>query len=162
MLDIGPNYFEIHPKVEKDGTNREKNMKWSLYLLAGVLLFAFLVGSVTGEALPEMVYVDLDGDGFNDNIADNDDNGIPDRFESEPAEELAEMGSILGNVFNTEVNLTDLYSTSEKFNMRKFKTRSLAQRCNGLGASDDFGPGNGIGLGAVSGGGGCAGGVCGP
>ena len=137
-------------------------MKWNLYLFVGVLICSFAATIASGGALPETAYVDLDGDGFNDNIADNDDNGIPDRFESEPTKELAEMGSILGNVFNTEVNLDELYSASEKFNMRKFKTRSLTQRCNGLGASDDFGPGNGIGLGAVSGGGGCAGGVCSP
>jgi hypothetical protein len=137
-------------------------MKRCLYLLYVILaITAFGVSSAT-DTLPKTKYVDLDGDGFNDNIADNDENGIPDRYESESVEALAEMGSILGNVFNSEVNLDDLYTKSEKFNMRKFKTRALEQRCQGLGTKDDFGPGNGIGLGAVAGGGGCAGGVCGP
>lgn len=131
-------------------------------ILGGLILLVFAGPAITTEALPETPFVDLDGDGFDDNFADNNNNGIPDRYESKPAEKLAEMGSLLGNVFNTEVNLDDLRTTSEKFDMREFRTRSLVQRCNGLGADNDFGPGNDIGLGAVSGAGGCAGGVCGP
>ena len=138
-------------------------MIWRATLLGAMMvltLFAFSGGS---EALPKTPFVDLDGDGFNDNFADNNDNSIPDRYESKPVEKLAEMGSLLGNVFNTDVNLDELHTTSQKYKMREFRTRSLAQRCNGLGADIEFGPGNGIGLGAVSGGGGgCAGGVCGP
>lgn len=137
-------------------------MKRSLSLLCGILVIAAFGVSSATEALPKTPFVDLDGDGFNDNIADNDENGIPDRYESKPVEALAEMSGLLGNVFNAEVNLDELYTKSEKFNMRKFKTRALEQRCQGLGDRDDFGPGNGIGLGAVAGGGGCAGGVCGP
>jgi hypothetical protein len=137
-------------------------MRWIFVFFAFLLALAVSAAAASEEALPRTPFVDLDGDGFNDNIADNNDNGIPDRFESKPAEALAEMGSLLGNVFNTGVNLDDLRTTAEKFTMRKFETRSLVQRCQGLGSEDDFGPGNGIGLGAISGGGGCAGGVCGP
>lgn len=128
------------------------------------LLFCLTFAGVSAYAdeSEKTKFIDLDGDGFNDNIADNDDNGIPDRYESEATEALAEMGSFLGDVFNTEVNLDHLLTKSERFNTRSFRTRGLAQRCDGFGAKDEFGPGNEIGLGALSGGGGCAGGVCGP
>ena len=138
-------------------------MIWKGLLFGGLVALALNGLSGASEALPNTPYIDLDGDGFNDNFADNDDNSIPDRYESKASEKLAEMGSLLGNVFNAEISLDNLRTTSQKFNMREFRTRSLVQRCNGLGAENDFGPGNGIGLGAVSGsGGGCAGGVCGP
>jgi hypothetical protein len=135
-------------------------MRWKL-LIFGILIITSTGNMAMAEALPETPYVDLDGDGFDDNIADNNENGIPDRFESKPAEALAEMSGLLGNVFNTDVNLDDLRTKSEKFKMRKFKTRALKQRCQGLGAEDDFGSGGGLNLGSA-GGGGCAGGVCRP
>lgn len=110
-------------------------------------------------------FVDLDGDGINDRLADNNDNGIPDRFERQAAAAPADKPSALGDAFNMllpATGLDALLSKSEVFGARSFKTRSLTQRCHGFGAEEGFGPGSGIGLGAVSGAGGCAGGVCVP
>jgi len=168
MLDIGPLFLKLRwPESteldSKDSFQGILDMVWKIFFLGGLMVLTLAGLTGASEALPKTPFVDLDGDGFSDNFADNNDNAIPDRFESKAAEKLAEMGSLLGNVFNTEISLDDLRTTSQKFKMREFRTRSLAQRCNGLGAENDFGPGNGIGLGAVSGsGGGCAGGVCGP
>ena len=123
------------------------------------LFYAGLTGA--SEVSSRISFVDLDGDGFNDNFADDNDNAIPDRFESKTAPDSTETGSLLGDVFNIDVNLDELRTTTQKFKMRQFRTRSLVQRCRALGEEEAFGPVNDSGIGAV-GGGGCAGGVCRP
>jgi len=135
------------------------------FFIIGVILLIMAFMSIDAGAEKGEAFVDQDGDGFNDNISDSDNNGIPDRYESDIPEMFGEVKSSLGDVFNTEISMSDVdefLSKSEKFDIRQFKARGLLQRCNGFGASDGFGPGNDIGLGAVSGSGGCAGGVCSP
>lgn len=120
--------------------------------------FLFPVSTPTADFSTANIFIDIDGDGFNDNNRDDDKNGIPDRFE--PGEVIKEkkVKSVLGDVFNahaTEIP-DDLLSKSGNFGTRKFETRGLWQCHRGL-SSEQFGPGNGIGLGAAA----CAGGVCG-
>lgn len=162
-FNVGPRDRAI-PKErrEKHLEGSELSMILTRYFIQCSLVIVIFSITSYGETPPKIPCVDLDGDGFNNKIADNDDNGIPDRFESKSAQALSEMGSILGNVFDAEISLDNLRSTIEKFDMRKFRTRGLSQRCRGFGMKDDFGPGHGIGLGALGRGGGCAGGVCAP
>ena len=135
-------------------------------LLLCILLTPVLLSAADMEESKKAVFVDRDGDGFNDNLADNNSDGIPDRYEwgkSDAA--LPEVGSVLGDVFNSDMSLAgleDLRSNEEKFGQRKFRTQSLSQRCHGFGAEQDFGPGNGIGCGSLGGHGGCSGGACAP
>ncbi len=118
------------------------------------------------EEPQKTAFVDLDGDGFNDNLADNNGDGIPDRYEWGKSDvSLPRVGSVLGDVFSSEISMAgmeDLRSNEERFGQRKFRTQSLSQRCHGFGAEQDFGPGNGIGCGSLGGHGGCSGGACAP
>lgn len=104
-------------------------------------------------------FIDLDGDGFNDNETDSNGNNIPDRFEPKKESNQPAVRSLLGNVFNSEkvsVNMNDLLSNSDRFGSRMFGARSLPQRCHGFSSGDEFGGASGIG-GAS---GGCVGGAC--
>lgn len=106
-------------------------------------------------------FVDLDGDGFNDNAADADNNSIPDAAESDHNSNT-ESGSAflafkpiesMGNF-----DLSSLLGNSEKFGKLKAAVSALSCCRGGLEPAENFGPGNGIGSGAVAGG--CPGGVC--
>jgi len=136
-------------------------------ILLLIALFLLPAVSVADKEKPKKAaFVDLDGDGFNDNLADNNSDGIPDRYERGKSDaSMPAIGSALGDVFNSDASmagLEDLSSNEDRFGQRKFRTRSLSQRCHGFGAEQDFGPGNGIGCGSLGGHGGCAGGACAP
>jgi hypothetical protein len=111
----------------------------------------------------EEVFVDLDGDGFDDNIPDEDNNSIPDTAEDD--KNLNENEGLLASSDSQfkpieglgGFDLNSLLSNSEIFGKLKFLTRAQSCYRGGFEAGSDFGPGNGIGLGAASG---CAGGVC--
>lgn len=110
-------------------------------------------------------FVDLDGDGFNDNAPDKNNDGIPDmagpgylndgKADFEVEEEIINFGASL------PVS-DDLLANSTKFNRHRFGARDLQQNRCGYDCDEGFGPGSGIGVGSLSGGGGCEGGVCGP
>ncbi len=143
------------------------------FLLTAVVisLVLFLFGST---ALPEDLpaeqrmsvsdtrFVDLDGDGLNDNIADQNDDGIPDFGKKVVSQRHFTVRGVTTDLFKgleTHQAPTELYlSKSDRFRSLKFCTRSLAQCRGGFTSGDEFGPGNGIGQGALSGH--CAGGVC--
>ncbi len=131
-----------------------------IYIVLGLLLY--LPGTcLLAEDNITPAFIDLDGDGLNDIDADNDNDGIPDRFTSMlPASEL-ETPSLLGDIFSSTAVTMDLQTAEEKFGARKFNTRYLDQRCFGLCSSEAFGIDNKLGIGS-GGGGGCAGGVCRP
>jgi len=111
----------------------------------------------------EELFVDLDGDGFNDNTPDEDNNSIPDSAEDDKYSDRNKTANALASTeFKPieglgEFDLSSLLSNSELFGQLKFLTRAQSCCRGGFEAGSDFGPGNGIGLGAVSG---CAGGVC--
>lgn len=137
-----------------------------IFLLIIVFLIPPTLSAANMEKPKKAAFVDLDGDGFNDNLADNNSDGIPDRYERGKSDAmLPKVGSVLGDVFNGDKSLAgleDFRSNEERFGQRKFRTQSLSQRCHGFGAEQDFGPGNGIGCGSLGGHGGCSGGACAP
>lgn len=121
---------------------------------------AGLIGSAT--AAPKQ-YVDLDGDGFDDGQPDLDDDGIPDKFQ--PGRETGShvLTVLPADVFDRAVSPAaedSLSSTPDRFALREFTTRGLSPRCSPLGTDDEFGPSQGMNLGAASGGA-CIGGQCG-
>lgn len=103
-------------------------------------------------------FVDFDGDGFNDNITDIDNNGIPDEFQSH-VKEVASTGQFSFSpdaLFGGDNQTSGLkLSVSQEFSLHRFKARQLARcRC-------DFESGFNTGLNVnASSGGGCVGGVC--
>jgi hypothetical protein len=127
-----------------------------------ILSFGLTLTIMAEEKTVQTEFVDLDGDGIDDNETDNDGNNIPDCFEGKDVNfEPVEVRSILGNVFNSEKSLkdpVDLRTNTDKFGSLAFKARGLPQRCCGFGTEDEFGSESGLGI--SSGGGACAGGVC--
>ena len=107
-------------------------------------------------------FVDLDGDGLNDNVRDLDHDGIPDfRKETAPEPPLITLRGAT-NIFKaiepSDSDVSLFLSNSERFEHLKFCTRALSQCRSGFGSSEEFGPGIGIGQSTSSGG--CAGGIC--
>jgi hypothetical protein len=144
-------------------------MRFAAILVSTTFIFFTLCsfgGSILNaenNAETEEVFVDLDGDGFNDNIPDEDNNSIPDSAEDDKYSDQAEDSELLASSEFRPIqglgdfDLNSLLSNSEFFGQLKFITRAQSCCRGGFEAGSDFGPGNGIGLGAVSG---CAGGVC--
>lgn len=106
-------------------------------------------------------FVDLDGDGFNDNASDADNNGIPDEAESSHESDVESEDAFLASKPIEAIgdfDLSSLLGNSEKFGKLKAATSAISCCRGGLEPGEKFGPGNGIGSGAVAGG--CPGGVC--
>lgn len=111
------------------------------------------------------VFVDRDGDGFDDQAGDHDGDGIPDAAEREkpaaqPMGQSAEFGLFAAAQTMIATTPVFLYN-SGSFNHLKLLLSPLTQHRGGFGVGVDFGPGGDIGCGAVMGGA-CAGGACGP
>lgn len=136
-----------------------------LLCLTGLIL---LFGSPSLTAEPgKTPFVDLDGDGFDDNVTDSNNDGIPD-FKDSPSpaasnpsdsysdfKPLADF-SVPGSSAAQET------SASSRFKGLQFSARSLMRNRCSLDSDAAFGPGNGIGMGSMSGGMVCVGGVCQP
>jgi hypothetical protein len=138
-----------------------------LFLIGGILfglLFVFTgEKSLMADDTVAKPWVDMDGDGFNDNAPDEDGDAIPDAADPDfiPAPTVEESNTGMINFGETiqEVGLAEDFSTNlEKFGQRDFLTRAMAQNRCGFDAGDEFGN-EGIGIGGSSGGG-CVGGVC--
>lgn len=128
-------------------------------------LFLFIPNTLTAEEEinAPASFIDLDGDGLNDNAPDADGDGIFDLAESDlvpaPAEAApSDAGLVSFDVTGTDF-ATDFTPNSGKFLKLNQGCRVISNNRGGFGSGDQFGPGNGIGIGAVSSGG-CAGGVC--
>ncbi len=133
----------------------------ALMALAIILPGATVVSAAESEAA-KTVFVDFDGDGIDDNLADLNGNGIPDRFEKQPPSttETAPQG-VLGNIFEATTVPIPAGESADRamaFGEREFPTRAIAPHRAGFGADEKFGPGNDIGIGSMTSG--CAGGVC--
>jgi hypothetical protein len=141
------------------------------FLIAVLIVLTALYGVsvLAGDAADDQAapptnsrFVDLDGDGLNDNILDQNHDGIPDFGKKEASQRHFTVRGVTTDIFKgleTNEAPTKLYlSNSDRFRSLKFCTRSLAQCRGGFTSGDEFGPGNGIGQGALSGN--CAGGVC--
>jgi hypothetical protein len=130
------------------------------------LLFLFVcpVGSPNAGSVAAR-FVDLDGDGINDNLTDSNNDGIPDEFSGGRSGEtpfLAAGGTQIAGMFDAvEVKSADLLaglSRQERFKLRQSTVRDLGTFRGGFYAGEDFGPGNGIAAGAS--GKVCVGGIC--
>jgi len=104
-------------------------------------------------------FVDLDGDGFDDNLDDSNGDGIPDRYSSaQPAPEIAFEG--IEDIFVLDNDpgsfITPKPSNCSVYGKLKFTVRGITSWRMGLDAGDSFGPesqGGGTSLH-------CVGGVC--
>ena len=138
----------------------------SIVIFGTVLcLFLFFVGDRTtfaGETETKP-YIDMDGDGFDDNAPDEDGDAIPDGADPDyvtiPPEAENMNGLINFGETLAKAGLIEDFSTNkQKFGKLDFCTRAMGQNRCGFDAGDDFGS-EGIGIGGGSGGG-CVGGVC--
>jgi len=138
---------------------RTKPMLGTTCLFTCIIVAAFC-GSMFADSSP--LFVDHDGDGINDLYTDGNNNGIPDTFESADESAQKDIPAALGDVFNTGDIAAgpsdEILSAYDGFCERKFRTRDLCRHRGGFNAGENFGPGNGIGLGALTSG--CVGGVC--
>ena len=137
----------------------ESNSRLIILVALIICIIAFTGNSSAVDFSASVLFIDYDGDGFNDKEGDNNRNGIPDRFEPGFIRDKTEVRSLLGGVFDDvgSGSTESLLSKSELFGQRKFEARVLWQCHRGLSDDDQFGPGNGIGAGAKA----CAGGKCG-
>ncbi len=109
-------------------------------------------------------FIDLDGDGLNDNVRDLDHDGIPDFGKGTALEPPVMTLRGAADFFkaiepsDTDSDMGLFLSNSERFEQLKFCTRALSQCRSGFGSTEEFGPGVGIGQSTSSGG--CAGGIC--
>ena len=142
-----------------------KKFLFLIVFTAGLLLAVLPLTTEAETATSKAVFVDLDGDGFDDNAADEDSDGIPNDADAD-YDPVSETNNNSGDFIDfgqtiQEIGLSpDLTSNSQSFGKRQFKTRGLTLNRCGFDANGGFGSGNEIGIG-VSSGGGCAGGVCG-
>ena len=138
---------------------------FKLLLIAGIVLLASAVSVCSEAPQSNLPFIDRDGDGFDDNAADYNNDGIPDAYRTGGAEAADAVAST--EAYNFAGRLTPSpealagaqdQKKSRYFNSLKMRARGLCS--NRCGYDSGFGPGNGIGVGAVKGGGGCEGGVC--
>ena len=135
--------------------------------MTGLLLLALFL--ISAQAIlaeqhdDKAVFVDLDGDGFNDNIADNDTDGLFDDYLTGQNDKMSEIGEanegFISFDFNSQSDLANGFTKAEKFGLLKFSARGLIQCRGESGAQLNSSPGNGIGFGVVNSGA-CAGGIC--
>lgn len=144
-------------------------MKTTIVLLIAIFLSAaFLHSARAGEkseASQKVAFVDLDGDGLNDSAADKDNDGIPDAYDSDVPTLAPDTSGVydyfdLGDLdADLEADIEPIMSNSQAFARARVSMVCLTQSRGGFGSGDNFGPGEGIGCGAVLGGV-CEGGVC--
>ena len=102
-------------------------------------------------------FVDIDGDGFDDNIIDFDNNNIPDDFQSKVKEIKSHTRTFTfspASLFSENSNVIKL-TVSQQFALHKFKARNLSQ--NRSNFESDFNSGLGATNSSSSG---CVNGVC--
>ena len=151
-------------------------MKPTMRISMILVLFAFLSVSVLyaeQDTEKRPCFMDRDGDGIDDNARDLDDDGIPDQFGAQDeAEEEIDLGTMDSDMFSFEMggeldggldgaqvdSEASNIPNSQKFAALQMSSRALSQHRSGLTSGEDFGPG----VGALSGGVVCEGGVCRP
>jgi hypothetical protein len=128
------------------------------------ILYPISIASAEDDKTEKTVFVDLDGDGFDDNAPDENGDGIPDEMKSVKTEEAEQDIENSGQLSAFaplqdlgEYTIDEYLPNSERFGRLEFTTRAQSSFRGGFDIDENFGPGNGIGSGAISG---CAGGVC--
>ena len=139
--------------------------KLAMSFLALLACLLCLVAASAEAGPAETRFVDLDGDGINDNLTDGNDDGIPDEFvgdKSEAGPAMAASGNSMGGMFDAvDVASADPmadFSVMERYKVRQRAVRDLCSFRGGFYAGEDFGPGNGIAVGTS--GKVCVGGIC--
>lgn len=143
------------------------SIKLSLILLSIILLAGF-VGLQANSDTPantsaKSVFIDLDGDGFDDGLDDQNADGIPDDVKKSPVVESSteKETSFFAGVKTIGVQTPVFIRNSGSFNYLKRALLPLTQHRGGFNSGSEFGPGGDIGSGAVLGGP-CSGGACCP
>ncbi len=141
----------------------------TLLLFSMILALPFTVPLSTSyaeEAEAESAcFVDIDGDGIDDNARDMNDDGIPDIIANDDESEEMSDVKFASNLGDFSVSMaTNAAAESSKsragaFSSRRFSARGISSDRGGIESSDGFGPGSGIGIGAVKTPV-CVGGVC--
>ena len=114
------------------------------------------------EKAEKPVFVDLDGDGFNDSATPEEQNSTIDKPKSDAAGNLSDTTTAIAGFFDLGSTMTPKHqlflNNSSAFASGKQRiTCGLSSR-GGFGSANDFGGGE-VGSGVVIGGG-CVGGVC--
>ncbi|MFH1892181.1 MAG: hypothetical protein ABIK83_05795 [Candidatus Zixiibacteriota bacterium] len=147
------------------------------------LIVFLILGSVTSFASDDAsnsdaikpskaCFVDLDGDGINDNARDMDDDGIPDTFGAEASAIPSETEGMFAPSISIDWNASGFGAgqaeveakepNSGRFSAIRFSARDLGACRGGLKAGDGLGIGESGGVNAGGGGMVCEGGVCRP
>ena len=134
-----------------------------LIILPALLCFAgFSIALADAEKSTAKCYIDLDGDGFDDNAVDNNNDGIPDLSDNQDNFNIRGMQESDSKMVDFDFGTSEIeLSYSKIYSLNCAPTCGMTKTRGGFGMADEFGPGNGIGLGALSSGG-CSGGVCRP
>ncbi len=141
------------------------------YLLLLAVFFCFMGTAICyGESAAAAatnekakVFVDRDGDGFDDSVPDLNGDGIPDPAEPRSSNGFGQQDEqgLFAAVQTLVAALPEFLHNSGSFNHLRTRLSPLTLNRGSFGSGNDFGPGGDIGCGAVVGGA-CAGGVCGP
>ncbi len=137
---------------------------WLTTNLCVLLILSAGVGAVENspDKTAAVRFVDLDGDGLNDNLPDLNHDGIPDFDKvAQPAESFVSqsaIGDFLNSMESAVPQLDLVLDNSEGFRSLMFQARGLSQCRGGFSDNEGFGPGCGIGQGAMKSG--CVGGAC--
>lgn len=130
--------------------------KLLIFSLGGLLIIG--AGGNVSAANNVEVFIDLDGDGFDDNESDVNKDGVPDLVVPVIAPQmLVSAGDIFGGGSATAPAKATKKTNAQRFGLRSFSTRALAVSRCGLkcGFPDEQGTGTAAGSAA------CPGGVCG-
>jgi len=142
----------------------------ALFLILIISFFLTPVPEILARDKTAETFVDYDGDGFDDSAPDADGDGIPTVVENpsnaESATEAVPDDSPSVGMFDLSggnAAAIDIeMSNSSAFGSRQFVARSLTQNRCSLDSDIGFGSSAGIGIGVMSGGMVCSGGVCHP
>ena len=145
----------------------------ALLILGSVTLFASDDKSSSDVSKSSVArFVDLDGDGIDDNARDMDDDGIPDTFGAAASEVPSENEDMFASSISVDWNAAGFGAgqaevekkepNSGKFSAIRFSARDLGACRGGLKAGDGLGIGESGGVNAGGGGMVCEGGVCRP
>lgn len=102
-------------------------------------------------------FVDLDGDGFNDNIIDYDNNNIPDEFQSKVKElkTFTRTFTFSPTTLFADKSKETKLTVSQQFSLHQFKARILSTCRSNF--DTDFNSGQSVSSTSSSG---CVGGIC--
>jgi hypothetical protein len=156
----------LYAETPESAVNKLSVMIGALVLFVGFMLpndNSFGADNST-EQTEKVAFVDLDGDGFDDNATPEDQNSTTEKPKADASNNLSSDSTAAAAGFFefssalTQKNRLFLHNSSA-FASAKQRVVSGLQHRGGFGSNSDFGSGSDIGSGAVIGGV-CVGGVC--